>query len=311
MKTSIVIPSYNAGRYLPATIQSVLNQTVPDWEMVIVDDGSQDRSYEIAAGFAERDSRVRVVRQANAGVAEARNRGLRECKPTCDCVCFLDADDILEPETVETLAATLQDCPHAVAAHGTARYIDQNGRETRFPEIEEQVRGRYTVVDNSIVACPKAGATTFATLIVANCIVTPGAVLIRRPALAAVGEFDKATSPCEDWDMWLRLSRLGDFAFIDRPVVEYRRHGANTSNNLETMWRASDAVRSKATFSPQNDDRQAAIARFVYDHPANTEYSARIHWARECFSHGQILSAAKHLRHAYRNRAGASRQSAK
>lgn len=303
MKTSIVIPAYNAERYLAATVQSVRQQTISDWELVIVDDGSQDRTLEIAVDLAAQDSRVRVIPQANSGVAQARNRGFVESSPDSDCVCFLDSDDLLEPACLATLGAALQSSPGSVAAHGTARYIGPDGEETQYPEIEGQVRGRYTVVGHDIVAIPHSCATTFATLIVANCIVTPGAVLIRRPALAAAGEFDTAMSPCEDWDMWIRLSRLGDIAFVDQPVVAYRRHTVNASNDVQKMWRASDRVRAKATTSEENDRQQQEIARTASGHPDAMEYHARMAWAKESFSHGDIVSAAKQLRHAARARA--------
>ena len=303
MKIGIVIPAYNAERYLAATVQSVLDQSVEDWELVIVDDGSQDRTAAIAADFASRDSRVRIVQRSNSGVALARNHGLQECSPQCEGVCFLDSDDLLEPTALETLSAALQADPLAVAAHGTARYIDQDGHETHYSEIEGQVRGRYAVEGDDIVASLSSGATTFAMLIVANCIVTPGGVLIRKQALAAAGGFDRAMEPCEDWDMWIRLSRTGDIAFVDQPVVAYRRHSINASNDIEKMWEASDRVRVKATCSPYNDRRQAQLARFVLDHPATMEYHARMAWARECLAHGQIVGAAKQLRHAARARA--------
>ena len=303
MKIGVLIPAYNSERYLAGSVQSVLGQTIENWQAVIVDDGSSDRTAEIAARLSSQDDRIRVVSQSNSGVAIARNRAFAACSPECDYLCFLDSDDLLEPAALETLSTRLKHNPTAIAAHGTARFIDHDGRGTRYSEIEGQVRGRYAVVGNEIVATPNAGETTFAMLIVANCIVTPGAALIRRSALEAAGEFDQAMSPCEDWDMWIRLARLGDIAFVDQHVVAYRRHATNATNDMGNMWRASDRVRVKATCSLLNDPLQAHLARFVLDHPATMEYHARMTWARECLAQGHILSAAKQLRHAARARA--------
>src|SRR2546421_13123372 len=103
---SVVIPVYNGERYLAEAIESVLAQTICTWELVIVDDGSADGTPGVAQRYAGRDARIRVVRQANGGVAAARNRGMQETDPSSEYVIFLDHDDVWEIDALETLLAT-------------------------------------------------------------------------------------------------------------------------------------------------------------------------------------------------------------
>ena len=99
---SVIVPVYQAEKFLPACVESVTNQTFSDWELLLVDDGCTDRSPAVCDRFAAADSRIRALHQPkNAGVSEARNRGLREARG--EFIAFLDADDAFEPQTLEIL----------------------------------------------------------------------------------------------------------------------------------------------------------------------------------------------------------------
>jgi glycosyltransferase involved in cell wall biosynthesis len=98
---SVVVPVFNAARFIDAAVGSVLEQTLPSWELILVDDGSQDDSQAICAAHAARDGRIRVLRQANRGAAAARNAGMRAALGRY--ITFLDADDRLFPDALETL----------------------------------------------------------------------------------------------------------------------------------------------------------------------------------------------------------------
>src|SRR5437588_11487755 len=99
--------------------------------MIVVDDGSRDSSSAIASAYAEQDTRIRVVRQPNRGVAAARNRGFAESRPDAEFIVFLDHDDVWEPDALESLFGALERNPTAVGAHGLARYIDRVGKPIR------------------------------------------------------------------------------------------------------------------------------------------------------------------------------------
>src|SRR5579883_1725222 len=111
MRVSVVIPTYNGEKYLAQTIESVLAQTLRDWELIIVDDGSQDNSPGIACDYAREEPRIRVVRQSNQGIAGARNRGLAESRPDAEFVAYLDHDDLWMPDALEAMVAAAERCP--------------------------------------------------------------------------------------------------------------------------------------------------------------------------------------------------------
>ena len=190
MRIGIVTPAFNVAPYIGDAIRSVLAQTHRAWTMTIVDDGSTDRTPAIAAGFD--DPRIRLIRQRNAGVSAARNRGL--AATDAETVLFLDADDWLSPDALAILAATLRSAPGAVAAVGRFQLM-QTGKPER----------------GSRVSRPRSGDLLEA-LLVRNLFANGGHLLIRRHVLEAAGVFDPSLSYGEDWECWIRLARLGTFA---------------------------------------------------------------------------------------------------
>jgi glycosyltransferase involved in cell wall biosynthesis len=259
-ETSIVIPTHG-GRYLGATVESVISQTHPDWELIIVDDGSTDGTAEVARALAARDGRIRVVRQANAGIAGARNRGLAERAAGSRFVALLDHDDLWTPETLATLRRALLDQPGMVAAHGRTRGIDEEGREISATGPLCLPWNRRVVVGGRVEVWPVDRPTEFRVLAFDDCIVGTGSALIRRTALDRVGGFDGRAEPADDYDLWVRLSRLGPIAYLDTVVLAYREHGANRSlAPPPPRGRGSGYVRHKIVTSPENTAEQRRIA---------------------------------------------------
>ena len=131
MKVSIIIPCYNSAKYLAACMDSVLAQTMPDFEAILIDDGSKDDTLAIAKAIAEKDSRVRVLAQANSGVSAARNLGLDHC---CgEWVTFVDSDDLIVPDMLETMLSAAQDgVDMVVCAHKT--FSEDGAQEIVIPE---------------------------------------------------------------------------------------------------------------------------------------------------------------------------------
>lgn len=252
MKVSIVIPTYNAERYLPTTLDSVLAQTVIDWEMVIMDDGSQDGTRAIAEAYAAKDRRIRAVHQQNRGVAVARGQGFALTSPQTEAVIFLDNDDVWDPEALAALTEALSNNPDAVGAYVLACYIDDQGKPTRLGEMESWMRARNRFEGGQVVACQPQDLTTFACFAYGPCIPSPGGVLISRSALEAIGNFDQATAPCDDYDLYIRLARLGGMVMVDRVLFGYRLHGANVSDNKRKMHRSERVVHRKQIASGEN-----------------------------------------------------------
>jgi glycosyltransferase involved in cell wall biosynthesis len=232
MSISVVIPAYRAERYLSQTLDSVLRQTHEDWEAIVVDDGSPDSTGLIAEAYAARDPRVRVIRQANAGVCVSRNAGLAASQAMRGLALFLDADDLLEPDALATLCDVLSASPEAPAAHGVAREIDADGQP--LPAAVHETR-RYVLASGGSRAVPVADdrPTTLEMLVVENCVRSTGAVLIRKQALARVGPWDQTVAGVADHDMWFRLARLRPLAYAPRVTFVYRVHAESMLHNRQ------------------------------------------------------------------------------
>jgi glycosyltransferase involved in cell wall biosynthesis len=294
---SVIVPAYNAERFLGRTIESVLTQTVADWEMVVVDDGSTDSTAEIVASYADQDIRVRCVHQANAGLPAARNRGLAESDPKSDYVAFLDADDEWTTDALDVLLHGLECSPSMIGAYGLARFVDCHSRPIREGECEAKCRNRLTLVGDRLVCLDDDLPTTFATLALANRIVV-GTALVRRSAFSQVGGFDVTLGAHEDWDLWLRLLRIGDFRFVNKVVMGYRRHDANMSKDDALMLRTGRAVHHKTYTSPENTPEQRSILLRSYRLSKWADARLELGSVGESLKSLRLLDAALHARDA-------------
>jgi glycosyltransferase involved in cell wall biosynthesis len=206
---SVVIPARDAEPFVGEAVDSVLGQTFPDLELVVVvDERSSDGTVDAAS--RTRDPRLRVIRESGVGVARARNAGLAASAGRF--VVFLDADDRLRPRTLELLCGELESRQETVVAYTSYVKIDEAGRirgPDRPLEFTRTPSGRVLEA------------------ILEECFVkTPGAALIRRTALERVGAFDPRLAVGEDWELWCRLAAAGEYAYVgDRnALIEYRLH---------------------------------------------------------------------------------------
>jgi glycosyltransferase involved in cell wall biosynthesis len=255
-RISIVIPVYKSEPFITLTLESARAQTFRDWEMVVVDDGSPDDSAAVVEEFCRRDPRIRLVRQANQGVAHARNRGLAETNPRSGFVIFLDGDDCWQPDALAMLLATLEAHPSSPAAHAIARVINAAGQPPADGGLERVLRERRAIINRRLEDLPPSAPTTFSALLLSCWIVTPGTCLIRRRSLAGLGGFIQQFTPSEDWEFWLRLARLrGGFAFVERVLLDYRRHGGAASADPQRMRAARARIfahlRADASLTPE------------------------------------------------------------
>lgn len=212
-RCSVIVPAYNAGRYLAETIGSVFRQTVPDWELVVVDDGSEDDTAAVARRFS--DPRFRFISQANAGVSAARNRGMRDA--SAPLVVFLDSDDRLRPDALERFIAALDAAPDAVAAYGEAVIMDESGK-VFGPGRKPLFAGR-----------PEGDVLE---ALVQRNFVLVGAICARRETVEAAGGFQVGLKVSEDWVLWCRLAARGPFVYLGPgPVLEYRHAPASVTRS--------------------------------------------------------------------------------
>jgi glycosyltransferase involved in cell wall biosynthesis len=208
MRVGIVTPAWNVAPWIAETIRSVIAQTHANWRMVVVDDGSTDATASLAGGFP--DDRVTLLRQANAGVSSARNRGLAALDPSAEAVLFLDADDWLAPDALTRLVAALCAAPRAVAAAGPCALA---GRVLR-----------------------PSGGDLLDALLRRNRFANAGHLLIRRAAAIEAGPFCPGLAYGEDWDYLIRLALLGPFAVAHgkAPVLHVRVRPGGACYRLAT-----------------------------------------------------------------------------
>jgi glycosyltransferase involved in cell wall biosynthesis len=201
---SVLMPVYNAARFLREAVDSVLAQTHSALELIAIDDASSDGSYELLQVYAERDPRLRVFRQAhNQGIVAARNRAFREASAAAEFFAILDADDVCEPDRVAQQVAFLQAHPDHALVGGHTLIIDE-------ASCVIGIR-RY----------PSDYAEICKTITRYNPIAQP-AVMLRRSTLPASEPYDAAFPRCQDYELWLRLAAAHPVANLDRPVLRYR-----------------------------------------------------------------------------------------
>jgi glycosyltransferase involved in cell wall biosynthesis len=298
MFASVIVPTYNGAQYISLTLESIISQTISDWELLVVDDGSRDGTLEIVQRYVDNDRRIRLLKQSVGNVASSRNLGLSNIASMSQYVIFLDHDDVLESDALLNLISELDANSEAVAAHGLARYIDGEGERIREGEAEEWTRNRQCATDDGLIAWPVSRPTIFAVEAVANYIFTPGQVAIRRSALDAIGPLDPATAPADDYDLWLRLCAMGDMAFMDRIVLNFRQHSSNQSRRARMMTRKERMVRRKMFNLLSILPEQRRIARLGWRLWYRQLAANRTAWAREALAHRDLIPAARHMFHA-------------
>lgn len=221
---SVIIPAYNAATFIGRTLASLRAQTFRDFEAIVVDDGSNDATAEIVQAVAERDPRFRLIRQANTGVAGARNRALGEARGRY--VANLDSDDLWRPQFLErTLAALDEAGPGAVFAFARTQWIDEHDR---------------LLPGTSLRLNP---TVDYRELLTRNPVGNGSAMLMRTSTVRAIGGYDpilvRDFGQTEDWQLLLQLSWCGAVIAVDEPLVLYRIIPNSSSHALEKSARAA------------------------------------------------------------------------
>jgi glycosyltransferase involved in cell wall biosynthesis len=223
-KVSVIIPAYNAMAYLPDTLESVLQQTFRDFEILIINDGSTD-NIQMWATQNITDLRVRVIAQSNQGLSAARNTGIANAEG--EYIAFVDADDLWNSTKLEKQVQCLDERPTVGLSYNWIAVIDAEGKPTgrvMGGNIEGHVLPE--ILQRNIIDCPS--------------------VLVRRQCFEEVGRFDRNLRSVEDWDMWIRIAARYSFAVTKEPLTYYRQHSGNMSKNWRVMEQAFHQVIDKA-----------------------------------------------------------------
>jgi GT2 family glycosyltransferase len=191
---SVIIPTYNRATFISEAIESVMAQDYHDFEIVVVDDGSTDNTQEILQDFSE----ILVVRQDCQGVSAARNAGI--ARASGRLIAFLDSDDLWLPAKLSTQVAFFDSNPNALICQTEETWI-RDGIRVNPKKRHKKHSGM--IFERSLELC----------------IVSPSAVMMRSSLFDEVGEFDETLPVCEDYDLWLRVSRRFPVYLIDVPLV--------------------------------------------------------------------------------------------
>jgi glycosyltransferase involved in cell wall biosynthesis len=222
---SVIIPAYNYADFLASAIQSVLRQDHPDFELLVIDDGSTDGTAALVAGLT--DPRIRYVHQANAGLSAARNTGIRLARHPL--VAFLDADDEWLPTHLSSAVAAFRrlDPSFALVAAGSAR-IDSSGNPlSAYPLLPAD---REVPVSDIIIK------TRF----------MPSSVVVRREVFEECGLFDTSLRSSEDRDMWIRVGKRHRVYQQAAISTRIRKHGNNMSKQADRMRTSMSIVIRRA-----------------------------------------------------------------
>jgi glycosyltransferase involved in cell wall biosynthesis len=215
MKISVIIPAYNGERFLPRCLASVIAQTLKPHEVIVVDDGSTDNTAALAAELG-----AKVIQRSNGGVSAARNTGIQNASG--DWIALLDADDSWAAEKLERQAACIQS--NTVLVYTGVQHFDDSGPHGVWPAIDPVLAGKMLRYCNPIVQ---------------------SSALVKREAILRAGGYREDVCGCEDWDLWVRLQRLGKFEAVSDPLMNYYVYPDSLSANPEVMMKNIEMILDK------------------------------------------------------------------
>jgi glycosyltransferase involved in cell wall biosynthesis len=220
---TVIIPSYNYGHLIGQTLESVQAQTHPNWECLVVDDGSTDHTREVVTSYAEKDERIKYIFQSNQRAGKARNYGIKN--GSGKYLQFLDADDMIEDTKLERQVRYLEDHPETDIAYGAVRYFSS----------EEQVPHLTRSLGEEVKWMPRiSGAGREAVLALVRLPIVIHSALIRRGDGDAIIYFDETLNACEDWLYWVASALRGKrfhYEEIEGTLAFYRAHPKSACAN--------------------------------------------------------------------------------
>jgi len=216
-KVSIIVPVYNHERYIGNAIESVINQTYPNFELILVNDGSTDGSLDVCERYAKKDSRIQIISQRNQGRSRARNTGI--CRASGEYMGLLDSDDMMKHRKIELQLQILQN-KNVDVVYSSVDVIDD--------------RGAYLTT----VKCDPVDPANFLSLLFFRNLCPTASALLGKRSCFQDDLFDDRYSCDEDYEWLLRAAHKHAFYCIEEPLVLYRRHETNISEDLEALRRA-------------------------------------------------------------------------
>ncbi len=228
---SVIIPVYNRAAIISRAIESVLRQTIPPAELIVVDDGSEDETASVLKPYLPQ---IKIIRQENKGVSAARNAGIRAASG--EWIALLDSDDEWLPQKLELAGRYIQAHPDCKIFQAEEIWM-RNGRRVN-PKNRHKKQGGFIYKESLPL-----------------CIVSPSAVVIKRSLFTEIGFFDETLPVCEDYDLWLRVSRKYKIGLDVHPgIVKYGGHGDQLSRKFWGMDRFRILAMEKQLADPELPD---------------------------------------------------------
>lgn len=247
---SVIIPTYNGSRFIKETVQSVIDQTYPNIEIIIVDDGSTDITPDILKSI--KDTRITYIRQENTGVAKARNHGIDISKG--DYIAFLDHDDVWLPHKLERQLLLFKKNPKVAMVYADTFIMDENN--SIINTYSHKIKFYRGMIFKELFS---------------SCFITILTVVIKKSVFLEVGPF-LPFKICEDYDLLLKCAAKYPIDYIDEPLAKYRVHGANYSKNYETE--ANECIEIFDFWRNQKNINGYNINTLISNAITNTYYNA-------------------------------------
>lgn len=225
-KVSVIIPAYNSAKYICSAIDSVLQQSYKDIEIIVVDDGSTDNTKEVLKNYA---SGIKYIYQENGGPAKARNTGIKNA--IGEYIAFLDSDDLWAESKLELQIHFMENNPNVgLVFSDMINFHDDTKHEAiylSYTNHHDNFKARHLIISDCFIK-----------LLGTNFIPTPS-VVVRKKCFDSSGLFNEELTVAEDVDMWLRIALSFEIGYISQPFVKRRLHGQNLTSNIEPFLRQS------------------------------------------------------------------------
>ena len=252
---SVIIPTYKHRDFVQATLNSVFAQTFTDYEVIVINDGSPDDTAAVLQPLADA-GRIRYIEQQNQGQSAARNRGIAEAQG--EFIALLDDDDLWPSDKLQWQVDALRENAAAVMVYGGASFV-----KPEFDLVKDGSGGGAGFHPDKASTVGSA----YKEFMVTNPTSSPGQTLIRAAAVKQTQGFDPKIWGADDYDLYVRLAKLGDFIYVRRLALYYRQHAENASKNFRRHYLNVCAVRRKHLGQyPFSSDNQLWLSTYRHWH---------------------------------------------
>lgn len=275
-KFSVVIPAYNASAFITDCLNSVFAQTDPDFEVIVVDDGSTDLTSQLVLNFS--DSRLKLIQRVNGGLAAARNTGIAAARG--ELVAFLDADDRWHPEKLASHRQALDQHLDASVSYDWAAFIDVDGNRTGLCMAQTQT------------------TITHAALMIKNYLGNGSTSVVRRSILQKFGGFDEHLFRLVDRELWVRLTYYGyTLQLVPKVLTEYRQHASSFTADTDRMLQGLQEFFERiAIYAPESVEKFAPLATAcMHRWMARAAFVARDYEKARCHARQSLTSSIQVL----------------